>query len=395
MINEEVIKLIRDIPFIDVAHHSLNKKNEELCGDKIEVFKSSDKTIVILADGLGSGVKANILATLTTKIAITMLKEGASIEETIDTIMCTLPVCQVRKIAYSTFGIIMIDNDLNASIIEYDNPPIFFVRDNTLIQPYKKELFYSEKKVLLSNFKLQEGDFITLTSDGVIHAGVGNTLNHGWEWHHVGDFLKRQHLISADHITRRLIDTCNQLYGKSPGDDTSAVTIKVRKPKIVNIFSGPPENQSNDELYVDEFMSSFGSKILCGGTTANIFSRVLKRNLETSLDYIDPKIPPTAKLEGFDLVTEGVLTLKAVKDLFKLSRTACDDFAFAGKDGASKLFKILIDDSTHINFWIGKAINPAHQNPDFPEELSIKINIIKEIVEELRTLNKQVSVKFI
>jgi len=381
--------------FIEISHHSLNKKGEELCGDKIEIFKSNEKSIIVLADGLGSGVKANILATLTTKIAITMLKEGGSIDETIDTIMKTLPVCQVRQIAYSTFGIIIIDGDLNCSVIEYDNPPIFFVRDNNLIHTYKKTVLYDEKKVNFSNFKLKENDFITLVSDGVIHAGVGNFLNHGWEWSHVGDFLKRQHLLSADHITRRLIDTCNQLYAKLPGDDTSAVTVKIRKPKVTNIFSGPPESPSLDKHFVNEFMTADGRKILCGGTTANIFSRELDEKLITTLDYVDSKIPPTASLNGVDLVTEGVLTLKAVRDILKMRTVSCDEFDFKGRDGASRLFKILIDESTHINFWIGKAINPAHQNPDFPEELSIKINIIKEIIDQLRILNKQVSVKYI
>lgn len=381
--------------FIDISQHSLNKKGEELCGDKIEVYKSKDKSIIVLADGLGSGVKANILATLTTKIAITMLKEGSSIDETIDTIMNTLPVCQIRKIAYSTFGIIIIDDDLNCSVIEYDNPPIFFIRDNTIIHTYKKSILYGEKTVNFSNFKLEENDFITLVSDGVIHAGVGNFLNHGWEWSHVADFLKRQHLLSADHITRRLIDTCNQLYAKSPGDDTSAVTVKIRKPTVTNIFSGPPESPMFDEHYINEFMNQDGKKILCGGTTANIFSRELGEELVTTIEYVNPTIPPTASLNGVDLVTEGVLTLKAVRDIFKKSKLSCDEFDFKGEDGASRLFKILIDESTHINFWIGKAINPAHQNPDFPEELSIKINIIKEIIEQLRLLNKQVSVKYI
>lgn len=381
--------------FIDISHYSLNKKGEELCGDKIEIYNSQDKSIIVLADGLGSGVKANILATLTTKIAITMLKEGSSIDETIDTIMNTLPVCQIRKIAYSTFGIIIVDKDLNCSVIEYDNPPIFYIRNKEIKHIYKKTLLYGDKKVNFSSFKLEEGDFITLVSDGVIHAGVGNFLNHGWQWNHVADFLKRQSLISSDHITRRLIDTCNQLYAREPGDDTSAVTLKVRKPIVTNVFSGPPESPLFDKFFVDEFMKLGGRKIVCGGTTANIFSRELDEELITTLDYVDPKIPPIASLKGIDLVTEGVLTLKAVCDIFKRSKINCDEFDLSKEDGASKLYKIFVDESTHINFWIGKAVNPAHQNPDFPEELSIKMNIIKEIMDQLKLINKNVSIKYI
>lgn len=378
-------------PYVDIAFHSLNKKNEELCGDKIEVFKSDKNTIIVLADGLGSGVKANILATLTTKIALTMLKKGESLEETIDTIMNTLPVCNLRQIAYSTFGIIQIDKDLNCTVIEYDNPPIFFIRDKQIITPDKEERYYGGKKVLISSFSLMENDFITLTSDGVIHAGVGNILNHGWEWSHVSEFLSKQNLISAEQITRKLIDTCNCLYGNKPGDDTSAVTVKIRRPRIVNVFSGPPENSSLDKHYINRFMNLEGSKIICGGTTANIFSRELKKELKTSLDYSDPKIPPIAYLDGFELVTEGVLTLKRVLDLLKKGNV---DSSKLGNDGASKLYRILQDESTHLQFWIGNSINPAHQNPDFPQELSIKVNVIKEITEELKKCNKQISIKY-
>src|SRR6056297_489023 len=228
--------------FFDIAKHSLNKKNEELCGDNVEIFKSNNRLTIVLADGLGSGVKANILSTLTTKIAGTMLQKGSSIEETINTVMNTLPVCNVRKIAYSTLAIIDINKNKEATIIQYDNPPIFYKRNGCILDLPYKEMSFGDKIVKFSKITIQLDDTMTLVSDGVIHAGIGRILNHGWEWSHVSEYLKKQTVKNSETYNRRLIDTCSNLYGGSPGDDATSVTFKIRKPEITNIFTGPPEN---------------------------------------------------------------------------------------------------------------------------------------------------------
>ena len=277
--------------YVDVAQKSMNKHGEILCGDNVEIFKDKDKTILVLADGLGSGVKANILATMTCKIAVTMLKEGESILETIDTIMNTLPVCKVRNLAYSTFAIIEISKDGNCSIIEYDNPPVFIVRENKFLDLEKELLMYQDKKVYSSSFKLELGDQLTVVSDGVIHAGVGGILNLGWQWNHVRDFLIKEsrYLKSADRISSSLLETCRTLYENHPGDDTTVATIVARREEIVNLFSGPPEDPKKDEAFVKEYMNQEGKKIVCGGTASKIISRILDQPIETDLEYFDPK----------------------------------------------------------------------------------------------------------
>ena len=384
------------VPFVlDLASQSLNKRGEELCGDRVEVRRNERGLIIVLADGLGSGVKANILATLTTKIATTMLEQGESIEDTIDTIMDTLPVCQVRKIAYSTFGVIQIDKVGHCTIMEYDTPPFFLIRRGQLIQPECREITYSGKLVRFYGFDLQEGDALTLVSDGVIHAGMGNVLNHGWEWEHVGGFLERQSLKSADRINRRLIDNCNRLYGGLPGDDTTAVTVKVRVPENIHIFAGPPESPDRDAEFVSHFVRAAGKKIICGGTAATIVGRELHREIKTSLEYIDPDVPPTAVIEGIDLVTEGVMTLKKTMEMlerYQASQLEPDGF---GNDGASRLAKLLINDCTHVYLWMGRAVNPAHQAPGFPIELSIKINVLHQLKQCLELLGRTVIVNYI
>ncbi|MDM8533716.1 SpoIIE family protein phosphatase [Clostridiaceae bacterium HSG29] len=383
-----------DLVYIDLSYHSLNKYGEELCGDKVEIVKTKDKTIIVLADGLGSGVKANILATLTSKIMITMLEKGANLKETIDTITNTLPVCSIRQLAYSTFSILEIDNQLKCRIIEFDNPPTFVVRDHKIVE-LSKEVFYSSgKKVLISEIDLKVGDELTLCSDGVIHAGVGRFLNHGWEWVHVAEFLVKQRLNSAANLNRRLIESCNRLYDEKPGDDTTAVTVKIKLPQKIHLFTGPPEDETLDHDLIKNFMREEGKKIVCGGTAANIVSRELNREIITDISYIDPNIPPMAIIKGIDLVTEGVLTLKMVLDRLREINKNCVDFVLTKEDAVSKLLKYFIEDSTHIYFSVGHAINPAHQNPDFPEELSIKINVVRDLIEELKIMGKIVILQY-
>lgn len=387
--------------FIDISYSSLNKHGEELCGDKVEIIKNEKETIIVMADGLGSGVKANILSTLTCKIAGTMLKEGLSLYETVDTIAHTLPVCSVRQLAYCTFTIIKIDSLGNAHVLEYDNPPYFYIKNNILTMPKKKEIIIKDKHIKESNFKLDLGDVLTVVSDGAIHAGVGAILNLGWQWDNVADYLEG--LISkekcAANICKDLIVTCQNLYAGKPGDDTTVVTVTLRKPEYVNIFTGPPRDPKNDSVVISKLMRSEGKKVVCGGTAANIAARELEENIEVELQYYDASIPPTAKIEGLDLVTEGVLTLsKALEKVKNYLNSSLEDkisLNLNGKDGASKLAKLLIEDCTHLNLFVGTSINPAHQNPDFPLDLVIKVTIVENLAETMKKLGKVVNIEYV
>ncbi|SKC55376.1 SpoIIE family protein phosphatase [Maledivibacter halophilus] len=387
--------------FIDISYDSLNKYGEELCGDKVEVVYTDDSVIIVLADGLGSGVKANILATLTSKIAATMLKEGSTLDETVDTIIQTLPVCKVRKLAYSTFTIIKVYNDGKVYIVECDNPPVFFIRDNKILDIKKIDKVINGKLIKESEFMLKKGDVLASVSDGVIHAGVGGVLNLGWQWENVAEYLERlsKDMKSAKNISKGLVNACKNLYVNKPGDDTTVAAIKIRKPEIINIFTGPPKDPNKDKYVIEELMRSEGKKIVCGGTAAKIASRELNEELITNLEYIDKDVPPTASIKGIDLVTEGVLTLsKTVEKIKSFSDSTSDGYTVYNptkRDAASLLAKMLVEECTHINFWVGKAVNPAHQNPDLPIDLSIKLKVVEQLIKIMKKLGKTVNLTYV
>lgn len=383
--------------FMEFAASSLNKYGEELCGDKVEFLSDKNGFIAVLSDGLGSGVKANILATLTAKIAITMLKEGLPIEEVVDTIIHTLPICSVRKLAYSTFTIIKVDDTGMAYIVEFDNPSVFFMREGKICEIEKHSKNINEREIHESHFQLQEKDALIFVSDGVIHAGAGMVLNLGWSWVEVAHYLETLDIreLPAKQITTKLLEVCEDLYIQRPGDDTTVATIKVVRPKVATLFSGPPSCKEQDEKVVEKLMETPGKKIVCGGTAANIVARILETKVTTSFDIIDPKVPPIGHIKGIDLVTEGVLTIQSALEKLEMIKQSNNIEFLYHQDGASLLARMLFEDCTHIHMIVGRAINPAHQNPDFPQALSIKLNILYHLEKVLTELGKIVTLEMV
>ncbi len=386
--------------YIDVAFESLSKKNEELCGDKVEIIRNDNSVVVVLADGLGSGVKANILATLTAKIIGTMMAKGSNIDEAVETIANTLPVCRERGIAYSTFSILQIFNSGEGYLAEFDNPAAFRLRKRRPLNLDTKVRDINGKAIKESRFTVAPEDIFIMASDGVIHAGIGKTLNLGWQWDNVSEYIQRTYKedMSAKTITKLLLSVCDNLYASEPGDDTTVVTVNIRKPVKLSIMVGPPADAGQDSRIISDFAALPGKKVVCGGTTSQIVARVLDRKIRTNFDYYNPNVPPTAEIEGIDLSTEGILTLRKTLEYimaFESSESNMQDFLNLNqKDGASRLAKILLEESTNIHFIVGRAMNPAHQNPEFPLNLGLKLKLVEEIVIYLRKLGKQVSLEY-
>lgn len=384
--------------FIDVAYDSLYHHGEELCGDSVEFIREQDYCILVLADGLGSGVKANILSTLTSKIIITMLKEGATLDEAIETIAKTLPVCQDRGIAYSTFTIIRVENDGNTYIAEFDNPMALHYQRGKLVDMPREVRTIYDKQVSISRFKAEKGDLIITFSDGVVHAGVGRLLDLGWQYDNAVEFItdnvKKD--TSPMSLTKNILGAVNTLYMQEPGDDSTVCTMLVKENRPVTVMVGPPVNAEQDQQVVNRLIFSQGLKVVCGGTTSNIVSRVTGRELTVSIDYENPAVPPIAKIQGIDLITEGVLTLGKALEIIKSATTDSnfESFNLNKKDGATLFAKMFLEESTQVDFLVGRALNPAHQNPGMPVSLGLKLNLIKDLAAAIEATGKRVNIEY-
>ena len=385
----------------DIGYVCLNKCGEQLCGDRVEIVEQGDNaTVVVLADGLGSGVKANILSTLTAKIISTMMANDMTIEDCVSTIAATLPVCDVRKVAYSTFTIIRIaGSNLEAELIQYDNPHIIFLRDGKHVDYPEICEMIDGKAIYKTKLKLREGDAFIAMSDGAIHAGVGQSLNFGWQREQIMEFMEIVYdpAFTAKTLSTMLVNECSRLYGGEPGDDTSACTVKIRRREPMNLMIGPPADPKDVNKMMALFFSKEGKHIVCGGTTSTLAAEFLHEPLDVSMPtYIDPEIPPTAKIKGVDLVTEGVITISRVleyaRDYLK-DNERYTDWSYK-KDGASSIARMLFEEATDINFYVGRAVNPAHQNPNLPIGFNIKMRLIEELSECLKNMGKKIKVSY-
>lgn len=384
---------------VDIGYNSLFKYGEQLCGDTVGVASEDNgNEIIVLADGLGSGVKANILSTLTAKIISTMMSNGLSVEECVSTIAATLPVCETRGVAYSTFTILQIVDYKDAYVYQYDNPKTILLRNGKNYELEVEALQMGDKMVTKAHIELEPNDTFILMSDGVEHAGIGATLNFGWEREEVIDYLETMYYdgYSSKTLATLLLDKCDDLYGQKPGDDTTVAVVKFRERSIVNLMFGPPRNKEDDRYMLRDFFGNQGKYIISGGTSSQIAARLLKREVEVNLDYFDDEIPPTATLEGVDLVTEGIITISKVleyaQDYLK-DNESFYDWTYK-QDGASQIARLLFEDATDIEFFVGKAINAAHQSPNIPINFSIKMKLIEDLIVCLEKMGKRVNVKY-
>ena len=389
-----------DLIYIDAYWRSLNKYGEELCGDRVQIRRGEKCFVMVLADGLGSGVKANILSTLTSTIISEMIVSGMALADAVETITATLPVCQERGIAYSTFSIVQIFSNGNTYIAEFDGPDVVIMRDDQIYRIAREKMVMNGRQIYVSSMHAEPGDRFVVLSDGVLHAGVGMALNFGWGQKEVEEYLQEQvrRNDTASETTRLLLANVNYLYGGKPGDDSTAVCLRVIPLTETIVMVGPPSHPEDDEKVVHRLLSATGKKACCGGTTSQIVARVTGRALTTDgLMSMKPDVPPKGFIEGIDLVTEGVLTLQKVA---RYLEKAAGDVSFREElmlskdtDGATMLAKMLLS-ASGITFMVGLSDNPAHDAIAYsPISLNAKIALIKEMAENLKKVGKIVHIE--
>ncbi|OLP17850.1 serine/threonine protein phosphatase [Leptolyngbya sp. 'hensonii'] len=382
--------------FLDIYEASLTKKGEELCGDKVKYLKTDKKVTIVLSDGLGSGVKASILATLTTEILLTMLDADVSLEEVLKTIIATLPICKVRKIAYSTFTIIQVDVETNRfTVINFDNPAPLYFHQGKVVQLETHTEQILDRKISLAHGELHRGDFLCAVSDGVLYAGMGVTLNFGWGWEQIAEYVEGilgQKSHTARTIGRDVLQKTYSLYQGEIGDDATLVGIYVRRRNPLIIFTGPPLDHNRDDLYVEKFLNFKGRKVICGGTTGNIMANYLGESIEIDLSTIRKELPPIGTLSYVDLVTEGILTISKATEYIKNASGDLSRLHFDNNGAYLLAREILKADSVH--FLVGQSINEFYQNPLLPKNISIRRSLIEDLVQFLRSRQREVTIEY-
>ena len=383
--------------FIDIDVAQEKKYNQNTFGDYFasKRFPDSGRLLAVLSDGLGSGIKANILACMTSTMLLKFMEEGTSIKKACETVMNSLPVCQVRKISYSTFSAIDCNENGTAKIVEEGNPQFLWIRNGEVLEPEFEVLTSKEfpsRHMHIYHLKMQTNDRLIFCSDGVTQAALGTkNLRLGLRREGLIEIVKKELEkepdISSSNLAKRIVKQAILTEpDRKPKDDISAVCVYYREPRNAVVFTGPPYHQSKDKFYAQALIDFNGKKAISGGTTANLVSRELNIPIKTNINLNIGKLPAISYMEGIDLVTEGILTLTRACEYLETGEV--------NNDAAGDLVKFMLDTDC-ITFMVGAKLNQAHYDPNLPIEIEIRKNVIKKISDILENkYYKKVTVQY-
>ncbi|MGD1822928.1 MAG: SpoIIE family protein phosphatase [Pleomorphochaeta sp.] len=394
--------------FIDIDYCQIYKYGQKIGGDVFLQKRNPERKqiVAVLSDGLGSGVKANVLASLTANMAKKLSFSPMDLKHSAKIIMDTLPVCKERKISYSTFSIADIrykkfNSDIKVNFLEYDNPRALYFKNDKNCEWFGDKIVLDRKKafkdeeIIHNEFSLKVGDRLIIFSDGVTQSGLGTSTPLGWRLQGVKDYigviLKNNPSISSRELTKKIVYKALNLDGLASKDDITCCCIYIRKPRRTLIVTGPPFLKESDEKMCEKVSEFKGKKIISGGTTALIISRIMEKKIEVDLSSWSKDVPPYSKMDGMDLVTEGMLTLTKVVNVIE-NKIAINNL----NNDAVKKYVELILDSDQVHFLVGTKINEAHQDPSIPVEIGIRRTLIERLRRALEdNYLKETSIEYI
>jgi sulfur transfer complex TusBCD TusB component (DsrH family) len=376
---------------IEIDFPQKQPSGQMVCGDVFisKLIKEDGRTILVLSDGVGHGVKANVLATMTATMALNYTALYKRPEAAARIIMQALPRDSEGVKTYATFTIIELENDGMVRIVNYDNPKSVIVRNGVPFTPTKEYLLDIKgienigKVLRCREFRAQKEDRIVFMSDGITQSGMENErMKMGWGQENVETFvvqqLARTSDISARRLTKKVLNKAIQNDGFQLRDDASCGVIYFRDPREMLLVTGPPFFKVKDCDFAQRIQDYKGIKIVCGGTTAEIIARELEKEIETEISLSDPYALPKYKMDGFHLVTEGILTIGKVEELLE----NYDSEQKSGNSPAEEIVKqLMLHD--RIIVLVGTRINWAHHDPDQPIEMEIRKFVVKRIVKLL------------
>ncbi len=377
---------------IEINTYQTAKRKNLVCGDVYLVERDELSTTVILCDGMGSGIKANLSATMAANRLKELLNNGFSLRNAFVSLVKTMEEAKTKDLPYSVFSVARVLNDGVASVLSYEMPPPLFLsgRFSTVL---KQRIFTVDNSIIgESNCFLKAGEAILLVTDGITQAGLGKGIEKGWGIENVNNFVNSLLLQGYNYIDipEKLDAKANELWKFVAEDDCTVILAKGRKGKIINVFTGPPKNKELDAEVVDKFINLEGLKIVCGATTGKIVARVLGKKFEVEENFTSNLAPLNYYIEDIDLVTEGAVTLNQVYNVWD-----ADPDTFEKNSPVTDLYSLLsVADKVH--FIVGEVENPANDDITFLQHGILKRKkIVPLLVNKLKENGKLVTLEYV
>ncbi len=376
---------------VEVKAYQASKRKNLVCGDVYVEDRNEHSTTIILCDGLGSGIKANLAATMCATRLLELIRSDFSIRNAFASLVKTMEEARLKDFPYSVFSVVRILNDGVTSILSYEMPPPIFI-SGRFATVLPQRIFTVDNSIIgESNCFLKAKESILLVTDGITQAGLGKGMHKGWGSDNLNKYVNSLLTLgyNYDELPEKIEQKAEEIWKFRLEDDCTAIIAKGRKGKIINLFTGPPKDKALDKDLVEKFLNLDGLKIVCGATTGKIVSRITGKPFKMEENFTSNLAPLSYSIEGIDLVTEGAVTLNQVYNIWDA------DPATMEKDSpVTDLFSLLsVADKVHM--MLGQTENPANDDISFMQHGILKRNkIIPLLINKLKEDGKLVTTEY-